>query len=189
MVRRAARSGGIGQVDGFSVPELLVTVSVAAVLMAVAVPTFRHSVDQYRLSMATREVERELQTARLRAVSANTPMRVRLNCPAAGQFRMVEITGVATTDTAANRCDETAFPYPSPRDTDRATPEHDGPVRRLHPRVAVAGVDLVFYPNGTVRQWVAGQLQPITGEASVTLTQGPKTSTVSVNALGKIRIQ
>lgn len=182
-------TAGRGEASGFSVPELLLTVSVATVLMAVAVPTFRNVVDQYRLGMATRDIERELQTARLRAVSANTAMRVRFNCPAAGQFRMVEITGVATTDGAANRCDETAFPYPSPRDTSRATPEHDGPVRRLHPSVSVSGSDLVFYPNGTV-SWVNGtQFQAITGEINVTLTKGSRTSTVRVNGLGKIRIQ
>lgn len=175
--------------DGFSLPELLVVLSVATAIFAIAVPTFQNMLDHYRLGMATRDVERELQTARLRAVSANTPMRVRLNCPAAGQFRMVEMTGVATTDAAANRCDETAYPYPSPRDTNRATPEHDGPVRRLHESVSVAGADLQFFPDGTVRQWVGGQLQSITGEASVTLTKGSKTSTVNVNGLGKIRIQ
>jgi hypothetical protein len=39
--------------------------------------------------MAIRNVERELQFARLDSVSTNRPMRVRLDCPQVGQIRSV----------------------------------------------------------------------------------------------------
>lgn len=174
---------------GFSLVDLLMTVAVSATLMAIAVPAAKDAVDGLRLGMAMRDVERELQTARLRAVSSNRPLRVRFNCPSAGQFRIIEITGVTTTDTAGNRCDPTAYPYPGPRDTSRATPEHDGPVRQLHFTVTMSGPDLQFFSNGTVQQMVTGALQSITTDANVSVTKGPSSKTVKVNGLGKIQIQ
>ena len=175
--------------SGFSLMDLMMTVAVMSIMFGISVPIMRDAVDGMRLGMALRDVEREMQTARLKSVSANRPLRVRFNCPAVGQIRIVEITGVAATDSAANRCDETAFPYPGPRDTNPATPAHDGPVRRLHFSVSVAGPDLQFFPNGTTQQVVSGTPQPIASPVSVTITKGSDYSMVTVNALGKIDIQ
>jgi Tfp pilus assembly protein FimT len=138
--------------------------------------------------MATRDVERELQTARMRAVSANRPMRVRLNCPGVRQFRIVEVTGVAGTDNATNRCDETVYPYPGPKDTSQATPAHDGAVKLLHFTVSLSGTEVQFNPNGTAQQVVAGTPQAIATTVSATLTKSAASRTVTVNALGKIQI-
>ena len=56
-------------------------------------------------------------------------MRVRFNCPATGQMRVVEVTGNAAIDTAGDRCDLGAYPYP---DTDASTaPNNDGPVLQM----------------------------------------------------------
>src|SRR5581483_7584878 len=86
-----------------------------------------------------RDVERELQFARLKAVTTNRPMRVRFDCPAPGQFRVVEVIGTPAapdpndSDTFLNRCNETQFPYsPTGADQSRLTrPNNDGPIRRL----------------------------------------------------------
>ena len=81
-----------------------------------------------KLSEATRLVERELQTARLKAVSTNRRLRVRPNCPATGYIRTVEVLGTAA-DTASGRCSQTTYPFP-PSDQDMITrPNFDGPVR------------------------------------------------------------
>jgi len=173
---------------GFSLSDLMMTVAVMATMFAMAVPAAKDAVDGMRLSMASREVERELQTARLKAVSANRPMRVRLNCPAVGQLRVVEVTGVATTDMAGNRCDENVYPFPGPKDSDRTTPEHDGPLRRLHFSIAISGQQLHFSPNGVTQQVVSGVPQPLTADATITITKGATSKTVTVNALGKIRL-
>ena len=176
-------------VSGFSLVDIPMSISLLSTMLAIAVPAAKDTVDGLRLGMATRDIERELQTARLKAVSANRPLRVRLNCPTVGQFRIIEMTGVGTTDTDGNRCDGDAFPYPGPMDTDRATPDQDGPVRMLHPAVTVSGVDLQFLPNGTTQQITSGAPQPIAAPVSIMLMKDSSYLMVTVNGLGKIQIQ
>ena len=69
---------------GFSLTELMLTVTVAATLLAIGVPVLKDVTEGSKLNGAARELERELQSARLRAVSSNRSLRVRLNCPATG---------------------------------------------------------------------------------------------------------
>src|SRR5947207_4314732 len=75
---------------GFSLLEMLLIAAMIGIVAAMAVPGLLNGVDRLRLGMATRDVQSELQSARLKAVSANTLMRVRFDCPSAGQFRMIE---------------------------------------------------------------------------------------------------
>ena len=102
--------------------------AVAGTLMAFALPILTDLGEGTKLAAAGREIERELQSARLKAVTVNRVMRVRLNCPATGYFRTVEVLGNAT-DQNTNRCVPSAFPFPAP-DQDLITrPNFDGPVR------------------------------------------------------------
>ena len=169
--------------------DLLLVIALVSTIAGIAVPTATSAADLMRLGSATREVERELQSARLRAVSTNRELAVRLNCPAAGQLRVVEITGVATTDRAANRCDENRFPYPGPRDTDPATPAVDGPVRRLHSSITLSGSDLLFSPDGTTQQISGAQPTRIANPVALTVSKNLESSSILVNRLGKIAIQ
>jgi hypothetical protein len=59
----------------------MVTILFLGILAAVAVPSFQAMALEMRLGQGAREVERELQTARLKAVTTNRPVRVRFNCP------------------------------------------------------------------------------------------------------------
>src|SRR5437899_5980684 len=77
----------------FSFAEMQMTCAVIGIVAAMALPGIRNEVDRLKLGMATRDVQSELQTARLKAVSSNTYMRVRFDCPAAGQVRAVERIG------------------------------------------------------------------------------------------------
>jgi prepilin-type N-terminal cleavage/methylation domain-containing protein len=177
---------------GFSLPELLMTVAIGVTLAAIAVPVIGNVVDGTKLNQAGRQVERELQTARLKAVSLNRRLRVRFNCPATGQFRFVEVVGVASTDNALNRCDPTAYPYPSTVDTNPLTPQSDGPVHYLDSLATVTGgfQNIEFRPNGTA--WTidgTGNATAINGLVTLTVTRQFKTKTVTINALGKIEIQ
>jgi Tfp pilus assembly protein FimT len=167
----------------------MVAVAIGATLTGVAVPMSMRAIDSMRLSSATRDVERELQTARLKAVSKNRAMVLRMSCPAVGQYRIVELTGVAATDTDPSRCSESLFPYPGPADTNPATPAFDGPIRYVHPTVSVAGPDLLFRPNGTAALFANGVQTPVGSGAAVTITRSGTTKSVQINGLGKIQIQ
>lgn len=168
---------------------MMMTVAIIATILAISVPSVRNSVDLWRLGAATRDVERELQTARLKAVSTNRRLRVRLNCPVAGQVRVIELTGVTATDGAVNRCDPNVYPYPGPRDQDAATPMHDGPVRQLFSSITVTGSDLQFAPDGTVTKLVVGVPTAIVGSETITVTYSSRSNTINVNPLGRIAIQ
>jgi prepilin-type N-terminal cleavage/methylation domain-containing protein len=174
---------------GFSLTELLITIAILGTIMAIAVPILADVTDSQRLGTSTREFERELQTARMRAVTTNRPLRVLTNCPVAGQFRLVETIGNAN-DARADRCSATAFPYPA-ADTDPVTrPNHDGPTRYLLRGVAIATDGFEFRPDGTVWRVDAARNAVLLGApVNVTLTKGTSSKTISVNNMGKIRVE
>src|SRR5262245_65943729 len=75
---------------GFSLVELMLTVAFAITLLTIAVPVMTDVSDGSKLNGAAREIERELQSARLKSVSTNRLLRGRLNCPGTGRYRTVE---------------------------------------------------------------------------------------------------
>ena len=183
---------------GFTLVEMMMTVTVFAILAGAAAPQLSDMTGSMRLRQGLREVERELQAARLKAVTSNRPIRVRFNCPSAGSFRMVELIGTPSIpdedDEAGDRCSSAEYPYPA-GDTNRLTvPNHDGPVRELHPSLAFGAADtLEFWPDGSIHQadesddtpWAP---IPSTGTA-ITITKGTQVGIISVNGLGKIQVQ
>ena len=184
---------------GFSLVDMLATVAIIATLAAIATPQMLNGVDNMRLGMTIRDVERELQFARLKSVSTNRPMRIRFNCPVAGQFRVVELIGTprvpVSADGAPNRCDETIYPYrPTGADSNRLTrPNNDGAIRRLQPLATfTAFPTLEFWPDGSVHTdtGVGNPWPPLTAAgATITVSRKGKTRNITVNALGKIQLQ
>lgn len=174
---------------GFSLVELVLVFGILATVIGIAVPVTLGITEGIRVGNATREVERELQGARMKAVSANRPMRVLFGCPVTGQYRLVEVMGTPV-DAAGDRCSMTSYPFPSPRDGDLATPAHDGPVRDLFRDVtATIGVrGLQFMPDGRVFQVTASGATQFMAAAgtSFVFTKGSHTRTVNVNGLGRI---
>lgn len=165
----------------------MLTVAVAATLMAMALPVMTDVTQSAKLNTAVRMVERELQSARLKAVSTNSVLRVRTNCPAAGYVRTVEWLNMPA-DSAANRCQASAYPFPG--DTDLATrPNYDGPVRVLPAEATVTSAVLEFRPDGTVAQVVGGVSQAIPGGVTLTVTRRSVSKTVTINAVGKVQLQ
>ena len=177
---------------GLTLVELMMVMAVFVILAGASAPSLRNFSDLYKLGNNAREVERELQTARLKAVASNRPIRLRFNCPGAGQYRLVEVIGSAsapdTKDSAADRCQETAYPYPAADKEPLTRPNHDGPVRRLSSGVTFgAAKNLEFLPNGSVRQQDSTTFVPMT-TTEVTLVRGSDVKKITVNGLGKIRL-
>ena len=174
--------------DGFSLVELLMVVAMIGTLAALAAPVMGDMNASIKLSDASRMLERELQDARMKAVSSNRVLRVRTNCPAAGNIRRVEVVSAAV-DGAANRCSETAYPFP-PADTDAMTrPNYDGPIRILPNGATVTNAILQFSPDGTASQVVNGAVEAIATNVTVTVTRKAKSKSVTINAVGKIQVQ
>lgn len=189
-----------GDVRGFTLLELLVVVAIFSIVAGMAVPAITSSSAQMRLANSARQVERQLQTARMKAVRADRVMRVRFNCPATGEYRMVELLGTvrtpATDDAdsrAAVRCGNASYPYPDTDPEFFAAPNNDGPIQTLLRDVAFSTVQTIdFWPDGSAH--TVGATTPISG-TGVTLqvydvTRGTSVNkSITVNGLGKVTLQ
>ncbi len=173
---------------GFTLIELLLVVALLGTMAAVGLPIMTEMTASIKLSSASRMVERELQDARIKAVTSNRALRVRLNCPAAGYIRMVEVVGNAT-DTASNRCLSSAYPFPAADNDVMTRPNFDGPVRTLPDGAMVTSAVIQFQPDGAASQVVNNVVQAITTPVTVTITREGKSKTVTINAIGKIQLQ
>ena len=172
---------------GFTLIELMMTVAVAATLLAVGVPVLMDVTEGSKLNAAAREVERELQSARLKAVSVNRSLRVRLNCPAAGYLRTVEVLGTAA-DSAADRC---LAPYPVDTTLNGVLtrPFYDGPVRVLPNLATVTDAVVEFRSDGTAYRVVANVAQVMAAPLTLTVTRSGKSKAMTINGSGKIQYQ
>jgi prepilin-type N-terminal cleavage/methylation domain-containing protein len=191
-------------VRGFTLIELLLVIAVLAVISAMAIPSILNMSAQIRFSANVRQVERELQNARMKAVKSNRAIRVRFNCPAATQYRTVELLGSVQSPAAddddsraAARCSNSSYPYPDPDPEFFAIPNNDGPIQTLQTGVGF-GSDvqtIEFWPDGTAHYASGGgNPWPVIPDEGIGLTvfdiMRPSTivTSISVNGLGKIAI-
>ena len=161
-------------------------VAIMAILAGVAVPQVGSAMRLYALNGSTRAVAAAIRGARYTAVSKNRTVRVRFNCPAAGQYRVVEFVSSAAVDSAADRCSEQAYPYPDPDAA--AAPNVDGPIVRL-------STDAQFTAVQDIQFDTAGRASRLTGcpacataaaPAAVTIGNGHETRTLTVTASGQV---
>lgn len=171
---------------GFSLTELLVVCAVAGVVAATAIPAAQSQMRVWALNSSIQSVGAEIRSARFSAVSKNRTLRVRFNCPAANQFRIVEVVGIAAVDNAADRCDPAAYPFPDPNPA--AAPNLDGPVVTLVR-------DAVFGAVQDLEIGTTGRVTPLTGcptcttgapPAALVVGNGYGTKTITVTASGQV---
>jgi len=190
-------AGAARDAHGFTLVELVAVMALVLTVSAIALPSMLAARDRIRLGQAAREVEREIQTAKSRAVAKSRPMRVRFNCPAAGEYRAVELIGTpaapVAADAAANRCSDTLYPYPPADLNPNTRPNLDGPVRTLDSTVTFgASQTIEFRPDGTAYRDPGGgaafELIPTTG-VNIRVGRSGVTRTITVNGLGKVQLQ
>jgi prepilin-type N-terminal cleavage/methylation domain-containing protein len=173
---------------GFSLIELMLTLAVAATLTALAVPALNAVSDATKLSAAAQQLEREFQSARMKAVANNTPLRLRSNCPSAGYFRIVELLGTSS-DAPTTRCSAATYPWPAPDNDLSTTPNFDGPVRQLLNDATMGTASIEFRPDGTAWDASTGTAVTISTPITITVTRKGSTKSITVNSLGKILLQ
>jgi prepilin-type N-terminal cleavage/methylation domain-containing protein len=173
---------------GYSLVELMMVIAIAGTLMAVGLPILTDLSEGTKLNAAVREVERELQSARLKSVTVNQTLRVRLNCPTDGYLRTVEYLGTAA-DSATNRCLESAYPFPVQDNDILTTPNYDGPVRLMPNGATVTTAAVEFRSDGTAYDVMSGVPLEIPDTLTITVTRNGKSKTVTVNGAGKIQLQ
>ena len=182
---------------GFSLVEILAVVAAFSIVAAAAVPKLVEAAGGMTLGQGLGEVRQELEMARLRAAAADRPVRVRFNCPSAGHYRTVEVIGRPGSpdeaDSPLSRCSDVAYPYPAADRDPTTRPNDDGPLRRLDASLSFGAVPaLEFWPDGSVHQQAGvGDAWPEVDAAgtAITVKKGSMVKTITVNRLGKIRLQ
>ena len=158
--------------------ELLMTVALVTIISAAAAPLFSGASRRSKQFSAQREVAGQIRTARLSAVTGNKVMQVRFGCPAAGQYRVLEVTGDVTIDSDAARCS-----YPWPDANGNALPNLDGPVMRLPEGISFGTTQNVEISTRGVITALSGGLP-----ATIQISDGSSTiRQVTASASGRIQ--
>lgn len=152
---------------GFTLVELLIALGVAGVLAAVAVPVFIESSGRNNVWTASERIGAQIRQTRLKAISRNSTFQLRFDCPAAGQFRSLIMTGDPIIDDAADRCD--------------TSQSGDSGVENVPPGVSFGTVPTIQVNGRGVLSVVAGAV-PLT----ISVTYGTGTRTLTVTATGQI---
>ena len=71
---------------GYSIPELLITMAIAGILGAIAIPDYSRMVLRRQVDGESKKLSLDLMVARISAIKNNNNVVVRLNNPAANQY-------------------------------------------------------------------------------------------------------
>lgn len=106
-------------IRGFTLMEVLVTVSIAFIVLAIGIPNFVRLRAPYALSGATRQIVADLQAARQRAIARNARYRVTFNALTKSYTMERENAGAFVADSA---------PQPLPRGAQLGTVTPGNPI-------------------------------------------------------------
>ena len=155
---------------GFSIVEVVVVTAVTMITVGLAAPSITAAIETYQFNSDIQSVAATIRSARFTAVASNVRMQVRFNCPATGQMRVIEVTGNAAIDTAGDRCDLSAYPYPDPDAS--VAPDNDGPVVQMG-----SSTDLPSTVGG-LEISTSGRVVPLTGCPSCSTASPPAVLTM-----------
>ncbi len=154
---------------GYTLVEVLIVVGLIGIVSGISVPVFMESNARSRLWSGSELLGATIRQARLRAISSNSNHRVMFDCPSAGEFRSLIMTGDPAVDDAADRCGQTL----------------DGDSGTLEMPAGVA-----FDPDGATALEVTGRgVFTAAGAAiplTISVTHGAATRTLVVSATGQI---
>ena len=174
---------------GYTLVEVMMVTAVMAIIAGIAVPPIAVGMRRYALNNAAQQVASAIRSARYTAVAKNTDVRVRFDCPADNQYRVIEVTGVTAIDNDDDRCDADSYSYPDADPT--ALPNVDGPVL-----VLPAGTELGAVDNLQID--TEGRVSPLTGcpscatttgTVAVALENGFESQTITVGLNGQIQVE
>jgi prepilin-type N-terminal cleavage/methylation domain-containing protein len=175
------------EVAGFSLIEVLVVIALIAILAGMTGPTIAAGMRRYEVISAAQQLASTIRSARYQAVAKNRTLRVRFNCPAVGQYRLVEFIGTAA-DSAADRCTTAAYPYPDPDAS--ALPNLDGPVQFLPQNMQFGAFsDLQIDTNGRIARLTGCPACAVAASpATIVVSNSYGSSTISVSASGQVTL-
>jgi type IV fimbrial biogenesis protein FimT len=78
---------------GFTLVELIVTISILGTLCSIAIPAFSSWLPEYNLKSAVRELYSNMQLARMMSIKNNNNYRVVFNTGGSGSYRIVRPDG------------------------------------------------------------------------------------------------
>jgi prepilin-type N-terminal cleavage/methylation domain-containing protein len=92
---------------GFTLVELMITIAVAGILLALAAPSFNAFIDKYRAKRAADTLSAFLVNAKTEAIKRNMPMRVVFQSASSGA---TWCAGMIAAPTSTETCDCSATP-------------------------------------------------------------------------------
>ena len=163
-------SEGMRSTRGFTMFELLIVMALIAIFAAMGIPTLQESTKRNAVWTASETIGTQVRQARLKAISRNRSFRVRFDCPVAGQFRVLVVTGNSTIDTHTNRC--------SMQQT------HDSGIYAMPATVSYGTPPVLTVTSRGVFTASSGSIP-----ATIAVTNGTSTRELTVSATGQINFE
>ena len=91
---------------GYTMIEVAVVIGLIGVISAIALPVFMESNRRTALWNGAEQIGAAVRSARLKAISQNTPYRIAFNCPGVNELRVLVLTGDVAIDDDPGRCGE-----------------------------------------------------------------------------------